>query len=208
MKNRKFLWLSSFGLIGIILFSQSASGLNNLVSKNTPETGYLLCANKKTKAVTYTGQLTCPSGTVSLDLGAVQSTNSQSSSINSVSTFATVTIPSSPKLYAAVLPLRSSIFSAGAGWYEVSVKLNAKSSSSGLVNCQIMPMNSFSGDQNSGTTVNSSFVLFSGYDITQQFSGNFVYYGNDYVLACKTDMAVSINADLKVSSSSPVKFLN
>jgi len=58
-------------VIGCALFSGSALALNNYVSDNTPENGYLLCANLKTKAVTFPNKLSCPSGTMALDLGAV-----------------------------------------------------------------------------------------------------------------------------------------
>jgi hypothetical protein len=44
---------------------------NKYVSDNTPEGGYLLCANNKTKAVTFPNKLSCPSGTTALDLGGV-----------------------------------------------------------------------------------------------------------------------------------------
>jgi len=58
-------------VIGAILFSGSAYAVSNYVSDNTPENGYLLCANKSTKAVTFPNKLSCPSGTIALDLGAV-----------------------------------------------------------------------------------------------------------------------------------------
>ena len=58
-------------IVGAVLFSGSAIALNNYVSDNTPENGYLLCANNKTKAVTFPNKLSCPSGTTALDLGAV-----------------------------------------------------------------------------------------------------------------------------------------
>jgi len=58
-------------VVGAILFSGSAIALNSYVSDNTPENGYLLCANLKTKAVTFPNKLSCPSGTKALDLGAV-----------------------------------------------------------------------------------------------------------------------------------------
>jgi hypothetical protein len=58
-------------VIGTALFSGSAIALNNYVADNTPENGYLLCANLKTKAVTFPNRLSCPSGTMALDLGAV-----------------------------------------------------------------------------------------------------------------------------------------
>lgn len=56
---------------GAILFSGSAYAVNNYVSDNTAQNGYLLCANKSTKVVTFPNKLSCPSGTIALDLGAV-----------------------------------------------------------------------------------------------------------------------------------------
>ena len=58
-------------IVGAVLFSGSAVAYNNYVSDNTPDNGYLLCANLKTKAVTFPNKLSCPSGTKALDLGAV-----------------------------------------------------------------------------------------------------------------------------------------
>jgi hypothetical protein len=56
--------------IGAFFLSGSAIAVNNYVATNTPEKGYLLCANKKTGAVTFPNKLVCPSGTTALDLGA------------------------------------------------------------------------------------------------------------------------------------------
>lgn len=67
-KRPKFL--AGF-LSGAILFGGSAFAASTYVSDNTPENGYLLCANIKTKAVTFPAKLNCPSGTRALDLGAV-----------------------------------------------------------------------------------------------------------------------------------------
>jgi hypothetical protein len=73
MKHTHFSGTSKFiaGVIaGAVFFSGSAIALNNYVSDNTPENGYLLCANNKTKAVTFPNKLSCPSGSTALDLGA------------------------------------------------------------------------------------------------------------------------------------------
>jgi hypothetical protein len=59
-------------VFGASLFSGGAVAYNAYVSDNTPEGGYLLCANKKTKVVTYANKLVCPSGTLPLDLGALE----------------------------------------------------------------------------------------------------------------------------------------
>jgi hypothetical protein len=66
-------WFSGF-IAGAVLFSGSALAYNSYVSDNTPEGGYLLCANSKTKAVTFPNKLVCPTGTVPLDLGAASGT--------------------------------------------------------------------------------------------------------------------------------------
>lgn len=60
-----------FLIVGAALFSGSAIAAQIYASDNTPEKGYLLCANIKTKAVTFPGKLNCPTGTKALDLGAV-----------------------------------------------------------------------------------------------------------------------------------------
>jgi hypothetical protein len=44
-------------IVGAVMFSGSAVAYNNYVSDNTPENGYLLCANLKTKAVTFPNKL-------------------------------------------------------------------------------------------------------------------------------------------------------
>ena len=57
-----------FGVVGALLFvTGTAYGVS---VTNTPDTGYLLCANQKTRALTYPAKLSCPSGTSSLALGA------------------------------------------------------------------------------------------------------------------------------------------
>ena len=57
-----------FGLtVGILLTGSVAYSANLL---NTPETGYLLCVNQKTKLVTYPATQKCPSGTSRLIIGA------------------------------------------------------------------------------------------------------------------------------------------
>jgi hypothetical protein len=57
-------------IVGSIVFGSSAFAATTILATNTPEGGYLLCFNSKTKAVTYPGKLICPTGTKALDLGA------------------------------------------------------------------------------------------------------------------------------------------
>lgn len=64
MFNRQTLLIA---VLCSLLFSGSAIALN---VNNTPEGGYLLCANTKSGTVTYTGKLTCPNGSKRLEIGA------------------------------------------------------------------------------------------------------------------------------------------
>jgi hypothetical protein len=57
-------------IVGSIVFGSSAFAATTILATNTPSGGYLLCFNSKTKAVTYPGTLSCPTGTKALDLGA------------------------------------------------------------------------------------------------------------------------------------------
>ena len=54
-------------VIPLIAIAGIASGAG---ASNTPQTGYILCINKTTKAVTYPATLTCPKGSTQLALGA------------------------------------------------------------------------------------------------------------------------------------------
>jgi len=57
-------------IVGSIIFGSSAFAATTILATNTPSGGYLLCFNSKTKAVTFPGTLSCPTGTKALDLGA------------------------------------------------------------------------------------------------------------------------------------------
>jgi hypothetical protein len=57
-------------IVGSIVFGSSAFAATTILATNTPDGGYLLCFNSKTKTVTYPGKLSCPTGTKALDLGA------------------------------------------------------------------------------------------------------------------------------------------
>ena len=223
-----------FGVIvGAILFSSSAIAYNQYAADNTPENGYLLCANLKTKVVTFPNKLSCPSGTKALDMGAAAGIDGPqgpqgpkgetgasgpqgpkgdslllSRPIKAATTFNNVGLFASPNRYSAVLPVRSSMFTAGKTWYRLEVSMrNYSPKVSGQLICQIMPMDSYTGDQRSGTTVDSSFILFSGYQSTQSFGGEFIYGGGDYVLACKTDADVYVSATVKVQQSDAVDYV-
>jgi hypothetical protein len=72
--------ITLFLLVGAALFGGNAIASQMYLSDNTPENGYLLCANNKTKAVTYPKKLNCPSGSTALDLGALSGQNKNNSS--------------------------------------------------------------------------------------------------------------------------------
>jgi len=220
-------------IVGAVVFSSSAIAYNQYVADNTPENGYLLCANLKTKVVTFPNKLSCPSGSKALDMGAATGVDGPqglqgpkgdagapglqgpkgdsllvSRPIKAATTFNNVGLFASPNRYSAVLPVRSSMFTAGKTWYRLEVSMrNYSPKVSGQLICQIMPMDSYTGDQRSGTTVDSSFILFSGYQSTQSFGGEFIYGGGDYVLACKTDADVYVSATVKVQQSDAVDYV-
>ena len=54
-------------VVGLTLAGTAAYSANAF---NTPETGYFLCVNSKTKIVTYPAKQNCPTGTTRLILGA------------------------------------------------------------------------------------------------------------------------------------------
>jgi hypothetical protein len=70
----RFRFIAGF-VVATLIFGVGAVAVN---VNNTPEGGYLLCANKKTRAVTFPGTLKCPSGTVEIQ---VPGSNSDFSSI-------------------------------------------------------------------------------------------------------------------------------
>ena len=64
ISRRHLITLLVLPLIAIAGIASGAGVANN------PQTGYILCVNKTTKAVNYPGTLTCPKGTAQLVLGA------------------------------------------------------------------------------------------------------------------------------------------
>ena len=237
MKYVKSLGASKFlaGLIaGAVLFSGSTIALNHYVSDNTPENGYLLCANKKTKIVTFPNKLTCPPGTTPLDMGAATGqvglpgpqgpkgdagvtgtqgpvgpqgpkgdTQLLSRPIKSTFTFGEVVVRPFSQ-YSAVLPIRSAMFAGGRTWHNVKVSITHYSTGSAQVKCQVMPMDSFTGDQLTGTSAYSYFLT-SSYQLRHEFSGEFVYQGGDYVLACSPGSTVYMSARVDVQQTDTVE---
>ena len=187
-------------LIAVLIFSFTsvAYAVNTLISDNTPENGYILCANKKTKIVTYPNSASCPSGSTLLDMGAAGNLKP----IYATATFANVDLPASPNLYVGVVPIRASMFSGINKWHRIKVKTIAFTSiNSTIIDCRVLKMESLSGSQSEGTVIDSRNPLFAGYQTTNEFSGEFIYRGGDYVLGCKSDSKVSINAEVNVQQS-------
>jgi hypothetical protein len=237
VKYVKSLGASKFlaGLIaGAVLFSGSTIALNHYDSDNTPENGYLLCANKKTKIVTFPNKLTCPPGTTPLDMGAATGqvglpgpqgpkgdagvtgtqgpvgpqgpkgdTQLLSRPIKSTFTFGEVVVRPFSQ-YSAVLPIRSAMFAGGRTWHNVKVSITHYSTGSAQVKCQVMPMDSFTGDQLTGTSAYSYFLT-SSYQLRHEFSGEFVYQGGDYVLACSPGSTVYMSARVDVQQTDTVE---
>jgi hypothetical protein len=81
-------------ILSIMLVSTTAIALD---ANNTPETGYVLCVNKKTKAVTYPASLKCASTETKLLIGGQKQ-------LDSIPQSAPETAQSIESLVAAVLP--------------------------------------------------------------------------------------------------------
>ncbi len=64
--GRKFMIFLGLFVASIL----SIAAANSISVNNTAQGGYLLCFNSKTRAITYPGTLSCPSGTKPLELGA------------------------------------------------------------------------------------------------------------------------------------------
>ena len=196
---------SKMVLILVSVFSATtvAYAANTLISDNTPENGYILCANKKTKSVTYPNSTTCPSGSILLDMGAA----GNSRKINATATFANVDLGASTSLYAGVLPIRASMFSGINKWHSVKVKTTIFTlANTVLMDCMVMKMENLSSTQREGTLVEGRFPVFAGLQATQEFSGSFIYRGGDYVLGCKNASKVSISAIVEVQPSAEIVY--
>ena len=81
-------------VLSIMLVSTTAIALD---ANNTPETGYVLCVNKKTKAVTYPASLKCASTETKLLIGGQKQSDSSAQSASGTS-------QSVESMVAAVLP--------------------------------------------------------------------------------------------------------
>lgn len=80
----RFRFIAGF-LFASLIFTVGAVAVN---VNNTPQGGYLLCANTKTKAVTFPGTLKCPTGTQEILIPGsnnVNSMDSENTSDNSTS---------------------------------------------------------------------------------------------------------------------------
>ena len=73
--------------------------------------------------------------------------------------------------------------------------------------CQVMSMDSFTGDQLTGTSAYTYFLT-SSYQLRHEFSGEFVYQGGDYVLACSPGSTVYMSARVDVQQSDTVESIS
>jgi hypothetical protein len=78
-------------VLSIMLVSTTAIALD---ASNTPDTGYILCVNKKTKAVTYPATLNCSSSETKLVIaGQKQASQGSSGSSSSVESLVSAVLP-------------------------------------------------------------------------------------------------------------------
>ena len=126
-------------VLSIMLVSTTAIALD---ASNTPETGYVLCVNKKTKAVTYPASLNCSSSETKLLIaGQKQSSQSASGSSLSVESMVSAVLP---KVEAATYAVECEGYSVTATGINVTLSSDAKkkgykgavvTASYGLGNC-------------------------------------------------------------------------
>jgi hypothetical protein len=77
-------------VLSIMLVSTTAIALD---ASNTPETGYVLCVNKKTKVVTYPASLKCASTETKLLIGGQKQSSSGSQGSTSVESLVSAVLP-------------------------------------------------------------------------------------------------------------------
>ena len=126
-------------VLSIMLVSTTAIALD---ASNTPETGYVLCVNKKTKVVTYPASLNCSSSETKLLIaGQKQSSQSASGSSLSVESMVSAVLP---KVEAATYAVECEGYSVTATGINVTLSSDAKkkgykgavvTASYGLGNC-------------------------------------------------------------------------
>ncbi len=125
--------------LSIMLVSTTAIALD---ASNTPETGYILCVNKKTKVVTYPASLKCASTETKLLIGGQkQSSSGTSGSAASVESLVAAVLP---KVEAATYAVECDGNSVTATGIDVTLSADAKrkgykgavvTASYGLGNC-------------------------------------------------------------------------
>ncbi len=126
-------------VLSIMLVSTTAIALD---ASNTPETGYVLCVNKKTKVVTYPASLKCASTETKLLIGGQkQSSSGASGSASSVESLVAAVLP---KVEAATYAVECDGNSVTATGIDVTLSADAKkkgykgvvvTASYGLGNC-------------------------------------------------------------------------
>ena len=77
-------------VLSIMLVSTTAIALD---ANNSPETGYILCVNKKTKAVTYPASLNCSSSETKLLIGGQKQISQGASGSTSVESIVAAVLP-------------------------------------------------------------------------------------------------------------------
>jgi len=77
-------------VLSIMLVSTTAIALD---ANNSPETGYILCVNKKTKAVTYPASLNCSSSETKLLIGGQKQISQGASGSTSVESLVAAVLP-------------------------------------------------------------------------------------------------------------------
>ena len=219
--QRSYLQISISLIIGLIIGSFGFGSASAEESPAPTQQGQVLniCVDKKTSTLRAVKRCKATERAVLLGgtgpqgkIGATGSPGATGatpvSTINAASTFTSVYLNANPSYYQAVMPVRASLFTSKNSWQHLKVKMRLSGATiGGTINCQIMPMESFSGAQTSGTSIGTYFYLVPTLGLQSiEFSDSFIYPGGDYVLACKTPMALLVNASVQVSVGVPISY--
>lgn len=143
-------------VLSIMLVSTTAIALD---ANNTPETGYILCVNKKTKAVTYPASLKCASTETKLLIGGQkQSSASSSGSSSSVESLVAAVLPKVEAATYAVECDGSSVTATG-----VNLTLSADAKRKGYKGAVVTASYGLDACLNSSVPVTQDGKNFGGY---------------------------------------------
>ena len=140
-------------ILAIMLVSSTAIALD---ASNTPESGYVLCVNKKTKAVTYPASLNCATSETKLLIGGQRQSSSGSST--SVESLVSAVLPKVEAATYAVACNGKSVTATG-----VSINISAEAARKGYKGALVTASYGLEDCLNTSVPVTQNGKNFGGY---------------------------------------------